>query len=93
MIKCIDCDDEPYVQFDAFSGSAWLDCFEFDENETKTFEVCFDWDAKGDGVVKDWSVTAWGESHNELAVAHSDDSLETKNMPQHTDNKEGVTPP
>jgi hypothetical protein len=66
--------------FDTYPGTAWLDAIDFTENETKQFDVFFDWETKGSNVVKDWSLTAWGENHT-LTVTHSDSSLTSRNMP------------
>ena len=61
------------------------------ENETREIGVLFDW--KRDNVVKDWSVTAWGTTHD-VVVRHANyPSVKSDKMPEHTDSKEGVTPP
>ena len=48
---------------------------------------------KGYGIEKDWSLTAWGENHATFTVTHSDSTLTSEKMPEHTDNIDGVTPP
>ena len=64
----------------------------FKENETREIGVLFDW--KRENVVKDWSVTAWGTKGQKPIVRHSNYPNEKSDkMPEHTDNKEGVTPP
>ena len=63
----------------------------FGEGETREIGVMFDW--TNDDIVKDWSLTAWGEN-SKPTVRHSNYPNEkTQHMPQHTDDKTNVTPP
>merc|ERR1712226_1149 len=66
-IKCLSSGDKS--NFNLEYGSGWLNPIEFGPGETKEFEVLLDWTRQG--VVKDWSVTAWGEG-GEVTVAHQD---------------------
>ena len=90
-LTCVESDTTKV--FDTYPGTAWLDAIDFGENETKYFDVAFDWDMKGYGIEKDWSLTAWGENHATFTVTHSDSTLTSEKMPEHTDNIDGVTPP
>merc|ERR1712226_1725768 len=66
-IKCLSSGDKS--NFNLEYGSGWLNPIEFGPGETKEFEVLLDWTRQG--VVKDWSVTAWGEG-GEVSVSHQD---------------------
>jgi len=67
--------------FDANTGVKWLPVYEFEEDESKSFTVVFNWNRQG--VAKDWSLTAWGTEHS-VTVTH-DDELESDHMPKTTD--------
>ena len=54
----MDSDDTNYL-FTPGVGSVWMEGIDFEQGETREIGVMFDW--TNDKVVKDWSLTAWGE--------------------------------
>jgi hypothetical protein len=62
-------ESEASANFNLEYGSAWLNPIEFAAGETKEFSVSMDWARQG--IVKDFSVTAWGEG-GAVTVAHAD---------------------
>jgi len=55
----------------------WLKPVWMESGETRTLNLLFDWEREG--VVKDWSATAWGEN-GEVKVMHND-GIPTRHMP------------
>jgi len=72
--------------FHAGSGSKWLPKLSFAAGEEKVFHTAFNFNVDEFSRRRDWSVTAWGTSHENFSVTHSN-NIASAHSPTWDDNQ------